>query len=230
MTDPIEPGRRRQSYASPPMQERRHRILVEARALLAEGGRKGFSIRELSRRAAVSSRTLYSAFGDKDGILSAAVGEHIVLFGQRLAERSRGGALAGILAEFDDVAAEVARTPAYTRILIELYYSLTPLEPALDMIRELPAGRLVRWLDDAPPEGILPSLDRAWIVERHVDNEIAIFHHWAVGRIAIDDLADVLRRNFVATLAMITCGPCRAALVDATGAQGPAREAPARAS
>ncbi|WP_279380280.1 TetR/AcrR family transcriptional regulator [Sphingosinicella soli] len=51
----------RQRYSSPLMQERRRRIMAEARALLAEGGEAGFNMRELSRRAGVSSRTLYHA-------------------------------------------------------------------------------------------------------------------------------------------------------------------------
>src|SRR3546814_10613284 len=67
----------RQRYSSPVMQERRRRILAEARALLAEAGEPGFNIRELSRRAGVSSRTLYHAFGGRDGILGHAIAEHI---------------------------------------------------------------------------------------------------------------------------------------------------------
>lgn len=204
----------KQTYSSPLMLERRRRMLDEARALIGESGEHGFSIRELSRRANVSTRTLYSAFGDKEGILSAACIEYVEELSERLALPSRSGHLVEILAEFDDIVDEVRRYPAYDRTLIELFYSMSPLKPALAAIRRLPADRLVRWLDDANRNSFIPSLSLDWAIDHHVDCELAIFHHWAVGRLPIEELAAALKLNFVGGLLTITRGKTRDALCD----------------
>jgi AcrR family transcriptional regulator len=59
-------------YKSAPILERRKRILREARRLIAETGYENFSIRELARRAKVAEKTLYNAFGSKEGIVCSA--------------------------------------------------------------------------------------------------------------------------------------------------------------
>src|SRR3546814_16995010 len=91
----------RQRYSSPVMQERRRRILAEARALLAEAGEPGFNIRELSRRAGVSSRTLSHAFGGRDGILRHAIAEPIEALREEWAAHRLGGDIYSILADLD---------------------------------------------------------------------------------------------------------------------------------
>src|SRR3546814_8565226 len=101
------------------MQERRRRILAEARALLAEAGEPGFNIRELSRRAGVSSRTLYHAFGGRDGILGHAIAEHIEALREEWAANPLGGDIDSILAEYDTVAVEIERNSAYNRMLAD---------------------------------------------------------------------------------------------------------------
>lgn len=209
MADDDAPAPAKQTYSSPLMLERRRRILDEARALLGESGERGFSIRDLSRRANVSTRTLYSAYGDKEGILSAACVEYVEELSDRLALPSRSGQLPDILAEFDDIVAEVGRYPAYDRTLIELFYSMSPLKPALAAIRRLPADRLVRWLAATPRSALLPSINMEWATDHHVDAELAIFHHWAVGRLPINELAAGLKLNFVGGLLMITMGETR---------------------
>ncbi len=201
--------RARQSYSSPVMQERRSRILQEARALLAEHGPAGFNIRELSRRAGVSSRTLYHAYGDREGILAHALAAHIEELRDEWAVSPLGDDIDQILMEFDRVAAEIERTAAYTRTLVELYYSLNPLASALASIRSLPANRMVRWLAQAPAECLLPGLDRARVIDQHVDAELGAIHRWAVGRVPTAQLADEMRAGFLSMLLAITRGEVR---------------------
>ena len=62
-------------YSSPLIQERRKRILHEARKMIAERGIERFSIRELCRRADVAQRTLYNAFHSKDRVIALAIRE-----------------------------------------------------------------------------------------------------------------------------------------------------------
>lgn len=199
----------RQRYSSPLMQERRRRILAEARALLAEAGEAGFNIRELSRRASVSSRTLYHAFGAREGILAHAISEHIEALRQEWTATPLGSDLDSVLGEYDAVACEIGRNSAYNSVLIALYFSPAPIEAALESIRSLPADRVARWLDAAPKGALLPGLDRTRIIEQHVNGELTAYHRWAVGRIALGNLADELRISFLTTLLSITTGAVR---------------------
>lgn len=199
----------RQRYSSPLMQERRRRILAEARTLLAQAGEAGFNIRELSRRASVSSRTLYHAFGAREGILAHAIAEHVEGLREEWAATPLRGDVDSVLAEYDAVAVEIGRNPAYNSVLVALYFSPSPIEAALESIRSLPADRIGRWLDAAPKGSLLPGLDRARVTEQHVNGELSTYHRWAVGRIALGDLADELRISFLTTLLTITTGPVR---------------------
>lgn len=204
----------RQRYSSPLMQERRQRILAEARALLAEAGETGFNIRDLSRRASVSSRTLYQTFGGREGILAHAITEHIEGLRQEWAATPLGGDLDSVLAEYDTIAIEVERNSAYLRVLVALYFSPAPIEAAIESIRSLPANRIGRWLAAAPKDALLPAFERARIVEQHVNSELITYYRWSVGRIALEDLADELRVGLLATLLSITSGPLRADLAE----------------
>lgn len=203
----------RQRYSSPVMQERRRRILAEARALLAEAGEPGFNIRELSRRAGVSSRTLYHAFGGRDGILGHAIAEHIEALREEWAANPLGGDIDSILAEYDTVAVEIGRNSAYNRMLVALFFSVNPIGPALESIRSLPADRFGRWLDATPRRALLPRLDRERAIDRYVNGELSTYRYWASNRIALAALADELRINFLSNLLSITVGPLRTDIV-----------------
>lgn len=67
------PGRR---YDSAAMQDRKARILEEAQLLLSAVGYDGFTIGELSRRAGVAQRTLYTNLGSKEEIIARAIIKH----------------------------------------------------------------------------------------------------------------------------------------------------------
>ena len=212
--DPIPPAPAqqrypRQRYLSPAMQERRRRILAQARALLAEGGEASFNIRELSRRAGVSSRTLYHAFGGREGILAHAIAEHIEQLGEGWASQHRGNDLDSVLAEYDAVAVEVERNAAYITTLVALFFSPAPIAEAIASIRALPADRIRRWLAAAPRRALLPGFEERRIVEQHVHNELVTYRRWTLGEIALRDLADELRLGFLATLLTVTTGTMR---------------------
>src|SRR3546814_19958793 len=125
----------RQRYSSPVMQERRRRILAEARALLAEAGEPGFNIRELSRRAGVSSRPLSHAFGGRDGILGPAIAEHIAALREEWAANPLGGDIDSILADYDTVAVELERHSASNLLLVALIFSVHPIATTPARIR-----------------------------------------------------------------------------------------------
>lgn len=59
--------------------ERRDAIQAEAWKLMAERGYEGVTMRELSRRTGVSTRTLYEMYGNKDALLGEAFRNRLVI-------------------------------------------------------------------------------------------------------------------------------------------------------
>lgn len=70
---PVARRPRRGRYISDSILARRRRMLEVAKAMIAEGGSEGFTIRELGRRAKVSVTTIYAAYGEKEGLIAAAI-------------------------------------------------------------------------------------------------------------------------------------------------------------
>src|SRR5580693_4349635 len=90
---------RRGRYISDSILERRRRMLEIAKAMIAEGGSDGFTIRELGRRAKVSVTTIYATYGDKEGLIAAAIQDYY----ERLpvARARQSTSLPGLLAAAD---------------------------------------------------------------------------------------------------------------------------------
>ena len=78
------------------MAERRERILLTAREIIAEGGLDALTTRELARRARVTVPTVYNLVGAKDEVLFAAVEDQSHM-GKRAAGNRTGGGVAGHL-------------------------------------------------------------------------------------------------------------------------------------
>jgi AcrR family transcriptional regulator len=79
----------------------RERMLIAATELLATTGYRGFGVREVCARAAVSRAAFYECFADKDACVYAAYDRFIEVFLERLA--GDGGAAddwAGVVGEF----------------------------------------------------------------------------------------------------------------------------------
>lgn len=67
--------------------EIRRRALVEAAwSLVKENGIEAITLDEIIARAGGSRATIYSAFGDKDGLIKAAVGENCSAFAEQMME------------------------------------------------------------------------------------------------------------------------------------------------
>lgn len=65
-------------------QQARRAILDSTRALIADGGFEGFSMRRLAERCGYTAPTVYYYFGDKQGLLDALLEEHFATLLRRL--------------------------------------------------------------------------------------------------------------------------------------------------
>ncbi len=106
-------------------EERKQRILAEARRLIAKRGNEAITMRELAEKSLVSVPTLYNLFGGKNKILLAAVESY---FGDLVGKAEPGSAPAGLarvigLAEV--LSRETPRHASYARSLMSFFGSVS---------------------------------------------------------------------------------------------------------
>lgn len=209
----ITAARPRRKYASEVMTTRRRRILQEARALLAEGGETNLTINKLCVQSDVAPRTIYRAFGDKEGVILAAVSEHMHSIEEFLSVAPPVGDIQSIFSEYDWIVAELFRGPEFARAVIGLYFSPTPMEGALESLRSVAYNRVNAWLGHAERKGwLIAGLDRERIARYQVDTEYVVFHKWSVGQVPRERMADEMKANFLLTAIAAVTEPERSRL------------------
>lgn len=203
------------SYSSPIMIGRRKRITQEARAILADGGVKALTINRLCEQADVAVRTIYRAFGDKDGVILAAINEHMDSIRDFLAINPGRGDVDSVFRELDWLVAELFRSAAFGLVAIGFYFSQTPRVEAVTALRSVPNDRAWRWLDLCRRQGLLvDGLDQERVARHFADAEYVMYHRWAVGEIPNDLLADELKANFLLNAIGVVNEPERGRLID----------------
>src|ERR1700759_1334726 len=124
VSDPPESGQVRSGgYASPTILARRHRILREARKMIAKGGITTLSMDEVSRRAGVAKRTLYNAFQSKERLIAAAIQQYFDEYASRITYSTEEATLERILERLIVVARRNMAIRNYTRALMNVYFS-----------------------------------------------------------------------------------------------------------
>jgi AcrR family transcriptional regulator len=156
---------RRGRYVSESILGRRRRMLEVAKAMIAEGGSAGFTIRELGRRAKVSVTTIYATYGDKEGLIAAAIQDYYD--GLPLARARQTTSLPALLATTNLAREAILANKPYARQYAALYFSGT-LDPRIyKVIQETAtasAGQMP-WLQKIMRDGdLLPGLDPDSIV------------------------------------------------------------------
>src|SRR3546814_4706395 len=110
-----------------------------------------------------------------DLILGHAIAEHIEALREEWAANPLGGDIDSILAEYDTVAVEIERNSAYNRMLVALFFSVNPIGPALESIRNLPADRFGCWLDATPKRALLRSEEHTSELQSLMRKSYAVF-------------------------------------------------------
>ena len=194
-------SRKRERYASPQIHERRKRILAEAQALIVEKGESGFTIQELSRRANVAPRTLYNAFGDKEGIIARATEEHYADRFNSPKYWRKKVTLTNIMFYLDKSVADIIATREYARSMVSLYFSPNANEKVYLALKHT-ASRIIRlWMDMAIKKNMVES----WfpiesLADRYSNVFMTTIHDWLIGRIADEDLPHHVKLEFLLTI------------------------------
>ena len=202
---------RRGRYISESILARRRRMLEVAKAMIAEGGPEGFTIRELGRRAKVSVTTIYATYGDKEGLIAAAIQDYYDRLSVANVQPSLG--LSGVLKATDQVRDAILANKAYARQYAYLYFSSTVDPRIYKVIRDTAtasAGHLP-WLQKAMRDGdVIPGLEVDAIVTLLANHRLMVLFDWAQGRIPDDDLHHATKIAFLMFARGITCGPTQA--------------------
>jgi TetR/AcrR family transcriptional regulator, cholesterol catabolism regulator len=211
VTEALESGKSRSGgYASPSILARRHRILREARKMIAKGGISTLSMDEVSRRAGVAKRTLYNAFQSKERLIAAAIQQYFDDYANRITYTTEEATLERMLERLVIVARRNLAIRNYTRALMDVYFSHAVDPDIRHAIHRIAAEA---------QEPLLHALARkrqlqSWVNIEVLSNNMvrvrySIAHAWAEGLISDEDFLLELARGFFTYLAGACCGSAR---------------------
>jgi AcrR family transcriptional regulator len=186
-------------------------MLEVAKAMIAEGGSQGFTIRELGRRAKVSVTTIYATYGDKEGLIAAAIQDY---YDSLPVSRIRHTTSLPALLSATDLAREaVLGNKPYARQYAELYFSGT-LDPRIYQAIQrtaTTAGGQFPWIQKAFRDGdVVPGLGVDQIMTLLANHRLMVLHDWAQGRIKDEDLGTTTKRAFLIMARGVTRGRTQA--------------------
>lgn len=198
------------SYASPSILARRHRILREARKMIAKGGIATLSMDEVSRRAGVAKRTLYNAFQSKERLIAAAIQQYFDEYASRITYSTEEATLERVLERLVVVARRNLAIRNYTRALMGVYFSHEVDPDIRDAIHRIAADAQDPLLHALARKRQLQS----WVDIETLSNHLvrlryAIAHAWAEGLISDEDFLVELTRAFFTYLAGACTGAAR---------------------
>jgi len=207
-SDPADRPKKRGPYDSGQMGERRRRMIAVAKEMIAESGGEGFTIRDLTRRAGVSVTVVYSAYGDKEGLLAAAIRDFYDNL--PLARRRPATTLDRMLREIDAAARIILENRAYSRAVAQLYFSPTADDRIYRTIREIAVVTFLPWLESAGARGeTAPGVPIEALTSTLANDRWGVIFDWARDRVPDDGLAKTMRTSFLVAAAGATIGDTR---------------------
>lgn len=186
-------------------------MLEAAKQMISEGGAEAFTIRELGRRAKVSVTTIYATYGDKQGLIAAAIEDYYQDL--PLARAPHSTSLAALLASKEGVSEAILADRPYARQYAELYFSRSVDPRIYKVIRDTStaSGGHLPWLHKVIRDGdLLPGLTLDYVTTFFANQRLLVLHDWAHGRVTDDDLGTALKVSFLILARAITRGPANA--------------------
>ena len=202
---------RRGRYISDTILARRRRILEAAKQAIAEGGPDALTIRELGRRAQVSVTTIYATYGDKLGLIAAAIEDYYQNL--PLARAPPTTSLSALLASKDDVRSAILANPSYARQYAELYFSRSVDPRIYKVIQDTStaSGGHLPWLQKSLRDGdIAPGLSLDYLTILFANQRLLVLHDWAQGRVSDEALGTALKMAFLILARGVTRGAAQA--------------------
>lgn len=204
------PGGKALVYNSDNIHARRQRVLREARKMISESGLEGFSVRELCARADIAQKTLYNAFGGKEGVIALAIRQFMTDFNSNVQYRFDGLTLEGRLERLIKVHSRNIQIRPYTTAIISVYNSFTAgreIRKAIRNISDIGSRPFAESLRDRGElaEGVTPE----HFVQLGTTMVYAILTDWCLGDLPDERLVDTINETFLVVLAGCTKGQVR---------------------
>ncbi len=198
-------GGRTLVYKSDNIYERRRRILRETRRMIAESGLDGFNVRELCVRAGVAQKTLYNAFGSREGVVAMSIRQYMEDFIERADYRHAPTSLEGRLERLIKVHSRNLQIRPYTSAIMAVYNSPTADAALREAIRNVsPTGHRMFAQSLRARRALAPGVTEE-ILAYNVSTAIyAVLTNWCLGDLEDSQLVDrvaeaVLTVTFAAT-------------------------------
>jgi AcrR family transcriptional regulator len=171
----------------------------------------GFTIRELTRRAEVSVTVVYSAYGDTEGLIAAAIQDFCEKLD--LAHRPAARTLNRVLRDIDEAAAIILANPSYSRSVPAPYFTPTVDSRVYAIVRDIALRTFLPWLERAMAHGeTIPALPIETMCVRLADDRWGVIFDWARGRIPDARLAEAMKTSFLLSAAGLAIGRTRGKL------------------
>jgi len=176
------------TYATPSMFDRRRRMLLVARELIAERGYEGATVRELCARAEVSSHTLYKVFVNKERLVAVAIGSYFRQLYQRSSLGVQSHTLPGVIQHIMINDRAMIDDRELTHALIAIHYSAGVDETVRAMTREKGKMIFAPWVDALFMNGYLRrGVTPAKLVQDLTSLLFAISWDWCRGIVPDDE-------------------------------------------
>jgi len=187
--------------------ERRDRILIAAKRLVAERGYDGLTMRDLARASKVSVPTLYNLFGSKDAILLAELQAMSGAIMNALPRTGDSFFARGMVA-FDAGMRIIEDSPAFFRAVIQMFMT----SPATDEVRRRTEQGFIAVMEAnlaaAKAAGQLADWAEPQIVARHMwAQHMAVFLAWGLNQIDLPMFRAAAFSGIAHLLAGVARGP-----------------------
>ena len=182
-------------------------MLDVAKKMIAGGAPEAFTIRELGHRAGVSVTTIYATYGDKEGLIAAAIEDFYR--NMPFMRRPVQATLDGILNAADEASKVIFGNKPYARHYADLYFSTTVDPRIYKVVQDTTNGSAgyLPWLEKTMSEGgFLPGLDLEYLTAVLANNRLIALRDWEQGRIEDRDLADTVKISFLVLVRGVTQG------------------------
>ena len=189
--------------------ERRQGIQAEAWRLMAERGYEGVTMRDLSKRTGISTRTLYEMYGGKDALLGEAFRGRLRIVFERIEQAIDVKALEHLVRMNSAIVASIAGSENFSRA----YASVLASNKISIYTIETPVAHFLGCLEEIRDQGdFLDWADLQLTARRLLMGQNALMIQWGNGTVSIGNLESLYMMSMCEILIPLTAGRTRDAL------------------
>lgn len=187
-------------YFSPMILARRRRLLKETRAMIAQDGLEGFSVRKLCQKAGVAQRTLYNAFQNKDRLIAFAIREAFEEFQAYVSTSTDATSVSGLLTRTLAINRRNFRVRNYTKAVCAIYFAPTTPRDVWQTLQDMSLRGNRAWLD-RHSNSINGWIDINHFADSMANVQYATINDWCLGRLPDEEYLPRLAENMLTLLA-----------------------------